>query len=201
MPLSRIQILEKYIPAAALDYGRKLLDDYAFHFRVTPPRKTKLGDYRYHPKTKQHTISVNSSLNPYAFLITFVHEVAHLKTFLEHRNKVSPHGKEWKRNFQLLMQPVLTPAILPYDLLAVLSRHMKAPKAGTYADPMLMQVLHLYDEKAETFLYQLPPGAVFYLKKEQFRKIELRRTRVLCENLANGKKYLVHKLAAVERCD
>ena len=60
------------------------------------------GDYQ---------ITINNDLNKYRFLITLIHEMAHLVTFKD-MPRSKPHGKEWKINFQRLMLPFLHPEIL-----------------------------------------------------------------------------------------
>ena len=62
----------------------------------TSERNSRYGDYTAPRNGQNHLITVNHNLNKYAFLITLVHEVAHLVTYNNHRHRVSPHGGEWK---------------------------------------------------------------------------------------------------------
>jgi len=103
------------MPEAAAPVISQWINDTGCRFKVTRSRNSKLGDYRAPFKGSSHQITVNHDLNPYSFLITTVHEFAHLKTYQEHKNKVKPHGNEWKENFKMLMEPFLncaTPAAL-----------------------------------------------------------------------------------------
>ena len=100
-------VLSKYLPAEVVPDLVGWIVRKNIHFTVAQDRKSKLGDYRTPFGGKGHRISVNGSLNKYAFLITFLHEIAHLLTFEEFKNRVNPHGKEWKRNFQKLVKPYL----------------------------------------------------------------------------------------------
>jgi SprT protein len=43
-----------------------------------PARSSKLGDYRPPQRGLPHRISVNHNLNQHEFLITLIHEMAHL---------------------------------------------------------------------------------------------------------------------------
>ena len=70
------------------------------NLKITRPRKTKRGDFRYGKGTL--TISVNQDSNSFRFLFTLIHEIAHLKNYLEFGTRVSPHGKEWKANFRFV---------------------------------------------------------------------------------------------------
>ena len=76
--------------------------------KVKNERKTKHGDYRQLPNSK-HQITINSNLNPYRFLITLIHEIAHFETYNKFGRFIKPHGKEWKQTFQHLMLPFLRP--------------------------------------------------------------------------------------------
>ena len=64
-----------------------------------------------------------------------------------------------------------------------------------------MKEMSKYDvrsTKGETlFLADLAPQAHFLLAGRKFKKGQTRRTRVLCEELETGKKYLVSRLAQV----
>ena len=67
-----------------------------------------------------HQISVNNSANPYRFLITIIHEIAHLVAFKDFGYFIKPHGKEWKSCYQKLITPFLKPEIFPQKLLIMI---------------------------------------------------------------------------------
>ena len=58
-------------------------------------------------------ITVNGDLNPYSFLITTIHEFAHLVTFEEYQGRVKPHGKEWQLTYSKMLYPVIEDGGLP----------------------------------------------------------------------------------------
>ncbi len=78
---------------------------------------------------------------------------------------------------------------------------MKNPAASSARDLFLNKEMSKYDLNstmtAEKFLADLPSGRDFLLKGRRFTKKETRRTRVLCEEVATGKKYLVSSLAKI----
>jgi len=192
-------VFERFVPIHAVYYCLDLWWDYKFEFKITKGRQTKLGDYRFHPVKKVHVVSVNNNLNPFAFLITYIHEVAHLVVYNEHKHRVSPHGQEWKNAFKKLMLPMLRADVFPDDILRVLARHMKNPKASSYSDPKLIVTLNRYDkDQSGILLSQLNVNDQFIFNKRLFNKIELRRTRVLCEEIKTGKKYLISQTAKVK---
>jgi hypothetical protein len=136
---------------------------------------------------------LNDDLNPYLFLQTFVHEVAHLRVYLSLGNRVDPHGEEWKTIFTELMIPVMWETVFPEDVLHQLRRHMINPKASSFADPDLIEAFRKYDANANRFsiLSVLPEGSIFNFHGRYFRKGKLRRTRVICVELKSKRSYLV----------
>lgn len=172
---------------------------YRCHLTITRDRKTKAGDYR-HPFGKiGHRISVNGSLNNYAFLITFVHEMAHLVCWERHGRKASPHGKEWKLAFQEQMQPFLVDEVFPADILKQLKIHMRNPKAATVRDLELMRILRSYDDRSHTVLLEdIEEGQQFKLGNRVFVKGEKLRKRYRCKQEGTGRVYLVSAIAEVE---
>lgn len=193
------QVFERFVPIQAVDYCLDLWWDYRFEFKITKGRQTKLGDYRFHPVKKTHVVSVNNNLNPFAFLITYIHEVAHLVVYNDYKNRVSPHGGEWKSAFKQLMLPMLRSDVFPDDILRVLARHMKNPKASSYSDPKLISALSSYDKDQNGILLsQVKTNEQFIFNKRQFTKLELRRTRVVCKEEKTGRKYLISQTAKVE---
>ncbi|KYG79382.1 hypothetical protein AWW67_13500 [Roseivirga seohaensis] len=190
--------LEGKVPEAAIEYCIKLWKLYPFQFKVNRKRLSKLGDYRYDPRAQSHTVTVNTDLNPYQFLITYIHEVAH-RVVHKPRSRQLPHGVQWKSKYQELMLPMLNPSVFPDDVLRVLAKHMKNPKASTAADPKLVKVLAQYDvhTASQPILESVIIGEEFFLRKRKFRKLEVKRTRALCLDLANNKRYLISQIAEI----
>ena len=191
--------LREYIPEAFVTYVYDLLSSTNVTFRIVKPRKTKLGDFRM--STKQlgvPQITINNNLNPYAFLITTLHEIAHLHTYLRYNVGVKAHGKEWKFEFQQLLLPLLSAQEVPEELKTCLKNTLKNTKAASYSDIALSRVLRKFDVKKNgVHLEQIELGAHFVVNKKSFKKGKLRRTRYLCSELRTGKAYLIHALAEV----
>ena len=112
-----------HFPPTVAEYCFQLWHDYPFDFIVSKSRHSKLGDYRFSPQ-KGHQITVNRNLNSYAFLVTYLHEVAHLLTYLAYKNKVLPHGEEWKNSFRSIFEPILEDGLLPDELINVLKSYL-----------------------------------------------------------------------------
>ena len=115
------------IPFTAITQVKLYLSSWDVAVKVVSKRKTKHGDYR---KTVSgaHQITINKGSNPYRFLITLIHELAHFVAFQEFGYRIQPHGKEWKMTFQKLMLPLINPTVFPESLLAVLALHFKTQR-------------------------------------------------------------------------
>ena len=193
--------LSKYMPEQAAPVISQWIDTYACQFRVSRRRTSKLGDYRAPYGQYGHRISVNGDLNPYAFLITTVHEFAHLKTWNTHRNRVKPHGTEWKANFKLLMQPFLHTGIFPDDILTALTTYMANPAAANCTDVELFNRLNAYDTANSNgySIAQLPYDAFFAIHNGRvFQKKEQLRKRYRCIELKTKRIYLFQPIAQVQ---
>ncbi|UJP65551.1 SprT-like domain-containing protein [Mongoliitalea daihaiensis] len=195
-----LKAFNKYLPTEAVPYCYELWKEKPFTFQITKERSTKLGDFRYHQNRRIQTITINHNLNPFQFLITFLHEVAHLHTYEAYGVKVKPHGIEWKIKFQDLMLPMCTEKVFPKDILIPLGKYMQNPKASTGTDHRLIKALRAYDSNRDNtliFLMDLDTGSEFILRERKFIKKETKRTRILCEEVPSGNRYLISGRAEV----
>ncbi len=194
------KILIQYFPHEAIDLVTEWIEEKKVHFRISKTRQSKLGDYRPPIRYGNHRISVNHSLNKYAFLITFVHEFAHLLTWEKYERKAQPHGKEWKTAYRNLMIIMIETNAFPPEISAELKRTIVNSKASSTAEIELSRLLKNHDPHPNAFplLEELTEGSVFALSNGNvFKKGNKRRTRYMCVNLHNNKTYLVHALATV----
>lgn len=197
--MEKVNVLAQYMPPSAAPVIAKWIDYFQCEFKISKSRATKLGDYRHPFKASGHKISVNNNLNPYAFLVTTVHEFAHLLTWNDHKNKVKPHGEEWKHNFKRMMSPFLEQQIFPEDLQTVITGYLHNPSASSCTDLKLSRALKKYDLAAEhSRLEELPQHTVFTIKDgRKFKKGDRLRKRFRCICLDNGNAYLFSPLAEV----
>ncbi|MBX3164981.1 MAG: SprT-like domain-containing protein [Bacteroidetes bacterium] len=194
------EILKKYLPEQTVVLIAQWIVEFDFKLKIKRERSTRLGDYTPPRAGLNHLITVNHNLNKYAFLITLVHEIAHLVTYNEYKNRVNPHGAEWKQNFQKLMQPFLNTDIFPLEVFAALRRYLQNPAAASCTDITLLRTLKLHDENSDTvFLEYLPCNAVFlYNGSRVFQKGEKIRKRFKCKEISTGAMYLFNPLTEVE---
>jgi len=197
-----LEYLSQFIPPAAVPRVLEYLHQYKVHLTITRERKSILGDYRHATTEKNHRISVNGNLNPYAFLITLVHELAHLVTFIQFKHQVSPHGREWKDCYALLLRDFLGKEIFPPLVEQSLKQSMHDLPASSCADEGLMRVLKKFDrDNGLVMVEQLPEGQLFDIGEGRiFKKGKKLRKRFQCIEVNTGKLYLFSPIYEVKAC-
>jgi hypothetical protein len=194
------ETLAKYIPEHAVKPVFELIVSNRVHLKIVNERQTRHGDYRKGLSGK-HEITVNSSLNKYKFLMTLIHEIAHLVAFEKFGRQIKPHGGEWKHSFQRLMVPFIRPEIFPSHLLPLLARHFKNPTASSDTDTTLSLALKQYDKQNDdkNYIFEIPYGSVFRIHNGKvFKKIAVRTKRFECLEVSSGRVYLFNPNAEVE---
>lgn len=194
------EVLSKYLPEHSVTPVFELIKSNSVHLKIVNERQTRHGDYRKALNGK-HEITVNSNLNKYRFLITLVHEIAHLAAFERYGRLIKPHGNEWKVTFQQLMVPFIRPEIFPHSVLPLVANHFRNPTASSDTDARLAHALKQFDErKADiNYIFEVPNGTFFRIKNGKiFQKKGLRVKRYECLEIKTGKLYLFNANAEVE---
>ncbi len=204
MPKKEVPVnhLQEYLPPGTGDAVLNYLHQYKVHLTIAKERKSILGDYRHRTHHSNHRISVNGNLNHFSFLITLLHELAHLLTFEEYNNRVQAHGKEWKLIFGKLLHQFVQTKVFPADIEKELLQSLQNPAASSCAEDSLLRVLRKYDagknnqvlveEILVSHLFRTKDGRVF-MKGEKLRK------RFKCKEVETGKMYLFSPVYEVER--
>ena len=195
MPKKEVHVdhLQHYLPTGTSDAVLEYLHQHKVHLTISKHRQSILGDYRHRTHHHNHRISVNGSLNPYSFLITLLHEMAHLLTFEQHSNHVQAHGKEWKTIYGQLLQQFLEHKIFPADIEKELLMSLKNPAASSCAEDGLLRVLRKYDanESDHRLVEEISFNALFRLNDGRvFQRGEKLRKRFKCKEVSTGKLYL-----------
>ena len=190
--------VDNFVPIASLPLVLKYLKDWEVNLVVTRERITKHGDYKAMPNGR-HQITVNQMQNPYRFLITTIHEIAHLVTYRDFGQGIKPHGKEWKQTYRKIMLPFLKVEIFPDELLKVLKLHFRDPKASSDTDSQLALVLNKFDpENEKNYIFELEKGTVFEIHNgRRFIRGERRTKRFECKEFKGKRLYLFNPLAQV----
>lgn len=196
-----LDYLRQFIPDVSAPLILEYLNHYKVHLTITRERKSVLGDYRHATQANNHRISVNGNLNKYSFLITLIHELAHLVTFMDHGNQVQSHGKEWKQVYRKMLEEFLRLKVFPEDILAALKKNLHDLPASSCADEHLMRILKKYDKNPGGLMLveQIAEGASFLLDDGRvFRKGKKLRKRFQCVELSTGKLYLFSAIYEVK---
>lgn len=199
---AHISALQDFLPPNTFEPVLAYLQHHQVHLTVAKERKSILGDYRHRTHGKSHRISVNGNLNQYSFLITLLHELAHLLAFEKFGNKIDPHGKEWKHVFGQLLGQFIEHNVFPADIKRSLKQSLHNPAASSCSDEELLRVLKRYDE-AEThlvFVESIPEGALFKTQDGKvFKKGDKIRKRYRCEEVKTRKIYLFSPVYEAEK--
>lgn len=197
-----LEYLERYMPAGSAQLVMQYLHQYKVHLTITRERKSLYGDYRHATHDRNHRISVNGNLNKYSFLITLVHELAHLVTFQQFGNRVASHGKEWKQVFAFLLKDFLAGSIFPDDVKQALLKSLHDLPASSCADDNLMRVLKRYDNNSPDLVMveQIAEGNLFALEDGRiFKRGKKLRKRYECVEVKTRKLYLFSPVYEVRR--
>lgn len=197
-----LQALTNYLPDNSFEDVVAYLQTYSVHLTVTQRRSSVLGDYRNASHGQNHRISVNGNLNKYSFLITLLHELAHLLTYEKYKHTVLPHGREWKRIYGELLFVFLQKKIFPNDVEQSLQQSLNNPGASACSEQTLMRILKKYDtDKHHDVLYveQIELNKYFKTRDGRvFQRGDKRRTRYFCTEIKTGKAYLFNALYEVK---
>jgi SprT protein len=194
--------LAEYLPDNTLPLIMPYIEQHKVQLTITRKRSTVLGDYRHPYGGKGHRISVNGDLNKYSFLITLLHEMAHLETYVLYGNKVQPHGKEWKQLFANILHFFLEKKIFDPAVEQALLKSISNPAASSCADENLLRTLKKYDSinKSTTLVEALQLGEQFIIANNRvFVRGEKIRKRFKCVELSSKKWYLFSGLFEVKR--
>tara|TARA_B110001450_G_scaffold18653_1_gene17070 strand:+ start:6827 stop:7429 length:603 start_codon:yes stop_codon:yes gene_type:complete len=193
------EILLKYLPERSVSIIFDLIRVNNVNLKIVNERVTKHGDYRRTPDGK-HQITINSNLNKYRFLMTLVHEIAHLVAIEKYGRAIKPHGVEWKHTFQQLMLPFINPSVFPNQLLPDIANHFKNPRASSDTDAKLSVLLKQFDSKTDkNYIFEIPLGSIFRIHNGKvFKKGNRRIKRYECLEVNSGKVYLFQPNAEIE---
>ena len=203
MPVSEhpMAALAKFLPEGSFAHVIDYLNHYKVHLTITKERRSVLGDYRHAGRGGNHRISINGNLNKYEFLITLLHELAHLLVFEQYRNKAEAHGIEWKNCYSGLLVDFVQHQVFPPDITQALRRSIINPSATANGETDLLLILRKYDaHKKEGWIpvNDVPEGALFQMENGKlFQKGKKRRKRFECIEVKTGLHYTVSPITEV----
>ena len=190
---SPLSTLQSYLPDGSYEQVVHYLQTYKVHLTVTRDRKSILGNYHNKLYDKTHRISVNGNLNEYSFLITLLHELAHMMAFDKFGQRIPPHGQEWKTEFGKILSEFIPQKLFPPEIEKILLDTLKSPGASTCADAHLTRALRKYDLQVEglVLVEDLAEGSIFRIKGGRIFKKGIKvRTRYKCTEIRTTRVYL-----------
>jgi len=199
-----LDALNNYLPKEATNAVIAYIKQYKVHLTITRKRRGILGDYRHPSMGMNPRISINGDLNKYEFLITFLHELAHLFTSLQYMGRVAPHGEEWKQHYRQLLQQFLQLQAFPNDIAEAVKIAMVNPSATAGGEIHLLSIIRQYNAPSavnNTMVQNLADGDFFSTNGKLFQRIEKRRTRIVCQLVNTNKRYLFSAIAEVKKED
>jgi len=199
---SPLTALSSFLPEGSFEEVAHYLQQYKVHLTITKERQTILGNYRNKVVDKNHRISVNGNLNKYSFLITLLHELAHLLAHEKYGHRILAHGQQWKNEYGKILSEFIPKKIFPAEIEKLLVLSLKNPAATTCSEPHLTRALKKFDLKKENYFFveELPEGSLFKIKSGAiFKKGERIRKRFKCMEVATKKLYLFSPVYEVEK--
>ena len=99
---------------------------------------------------------------------------------------------EFVSSLQTFFNSFLHDQIFPDEVLSLLAKHLKTPKATLDADPALVIALKRYDPANDkSFIFELETGTRFQAGNGKIYELgQLRRKRYACVELATKRTYL-----------
>jgi len=199
---SPLTALNSFLPEGSFEGVAWYLQHYKVHLTITRERQSILGNYRNKVVDKNHRISINGNLNKYSFLITLLHELAHLLAHEKYGHRILAHGKQWKEEYGKILAEFIPKKVFPVEIEKLLMKSLQNPAATTCAEPHLTRALKLFDAKKEHhfLVEELPEGSLFKIKKGGiFKKGERIRKRFKCVEVVTKKVYLFSPVYEVEK--
>ncbi|MDQ6756412.1 MAG: hypothetical protein M3004_05710 [Bacteroidota bacterium] len=201
---SPLNALNSFLPEGSFEEVAHYLHYYKVHLTVTRERKSILGNYRNKNLGNNHRISINGTLNKYSFLITLLHELAHLLANEKYGHTIPPHGRQWKDEYGKILMQFIPKKIFPAEVEKLLIESLHNPAARTCAEPHLTRALKKYDKRREGYFFveELFEGDLFKIKAGNiYKKGEKIRKRFKCIEVATGRLYLFNPVYEVEKVE
>jgi hypothetical protein len=198
-----LEALRQFLPEGSFEHVSTYLHDHRIHLTVTRERSSVLGDYRNAVQGKNHRISVNGNLNPYAFLYTLIHEIAHLLVFDRYGHRVASHGPEWKAQFSSLLKEFLAEKMFPADVQQAIAQSLQNPSASSCSEDNLLRVFRRYDRGKPVdmvFVEEIERGGLFSIRDGRlFERGDKVRKRFKCTEVSTRREYLFSPVYEVKK--
>jgi N-glycosylase/DNA lyase len=188
--------LVRYIGEAAAHFIDENTKGLTFHLKVTKERATKYGDYSTPINNKKQQITVNGNLDQFSFLLTLLHELAHLRVYEKHSYRIKPHGEQWKNEFANYLRLAIEHHLFPEEIAKPIRKYYISKLSFTHNSRVhvLNSILNFLKKEIPMRLQDIPLNSKAILSNGMMiTKIEQKRTRCICKDHSNNKLYSIHK--------
>jgi SprT protein len=193
-------LIKDFFPAQAVEYVAKQIISLNFKLIISKKRYTKLGVFKPSKNSKKHIISINGDLDNDLFYMVYLHEVAHLIVWNNYQRRAAPHGREWKKQYYQILQYSIDNNFFSDEIKNFVINSLDKPNFHLTVTRDLKKIID--ESQGDIKLLRvkdLPDNCTFTLyNKRNFKLIRKVRTRYKCQDLNNGRFYLVHSLAEVQ---
>jgi SprT protein len=193
-------LIKDFFPEQAIDYVAKQIISLNFRLVVSKKRFSKLGVFKPSRTSDKHIISINGDLNNDLFYLVYLHEVAHLIVWNNYKRRVAPHGNEWKEQYYKILVHSINNNFFSDEIKQFVAKSLSKPNFHNTVTRDLYRIEKDSTENNNLLrVKDLPDNCTFtLLNKRNFKLIQKIRTRYKCQDLNNGRFYLVHSLAEVK---
>lgn len=189
-------LIKDYFPESALDYVTNQIISLNFKLIISKKRFSRLGVFRPSKNNNKPVISINYDLDKNLFFIVYLHEVAHLMVWNNYKKRTAPHGREWKEQYRKILIEALNKNLFPEETKESIINSLTRPNfhknlQKKFSDSSI-------ENSNLTRVKNLPENCIFTLcNGRSFKIIRKIRTRYKCQDVKNGKYYLVNSQAEV----
>ncbi len=187
--------ISSFIPERASEKVFSFVRPYNVLIEVKSMRSS-LGKFQYGSNGGPHKIRIKQGISKELFLLVLLHEIAHLKAYIENGRAIKPHGKEWKNIFSDLLKEVIPLGVFPEKVMLGINEFMKNPGASMVNSKMFYNCFD--DFSSYVPIREMSVYDYFVLKERYYYQIlKTERDYILCYDLQNMRKVRLRKSAHV----
>lgn len=195
------QVLGHYLEGPGLQLARQQWLQHQFELVITRPRKSRYGTCI--KRGNHFTITLNANLTKPHFIITYLHEVAHLIDQKDRKRPARAHGPSWQRIYRELIEVGLSLDAFPYQIVKPLKASLANVKSATGLNEALAIALGMHQEgeaptEGTILLKELKAGDVFIYGDRHYVLLTNLRSTMECQEANTGQLVRIRKTVAVK---
>lgn len=191
MKLLTDSFLVFYFNESTAAFIQKWAEELNVEFLFQRKAKLRLGSFKAQNQHSVAQIFIQKDLPPGQSLIVLCHELAHAFVYRQKVRKARPHGVEWQFAYRMMLTVALELYSFDSEWQAEVLSQIEKPRATTHHRENTDQ------QPDHVHVKLLTDGTLFRYRNKEFRRVELRRTRVMCERIHDRKQYLFQGTVSV----